>query len=103
MAQDRRLDLHSILVNLLGSNHVYFQPPSNVEMVYPCIVYKLAAFDTKYANNKLYNFRKRYEITVIDQDPDTGIPDKVLKLPLCRFDRPYVFENLNHYVFDLYY
>ena len=36
-----RLDLQKLLVELLGSDNVYFQPPPSVQMNYPAIVYKL--------------------------------------------------------------
>ena len=36
-----RLDLHECLCKILNSNNVYFQPPENVRMNYPAIVYSL--------------------------------------------------------------
>lgn len=101
MAQ--RLDLHALLVSILGSNNVYFQPPPNVQMVYPCIVYRRDDIDTDFADNVPYSKRKRYQVTVIDRDPDSETPDKVLDLPTCIFDRFYTADNLNHDVFKLYF
>jgi hypothetical protein len=40
---------------------------------------------------------------VIARDPDTDIPDKFLQLPMCVLSRTFVADNLNHYVFSLYY
>ena len=101
MAQ--RLDLHQILVSVLGSNNVYFQPPPTIQMVYPCIIYKRHDVDKKYANNDTYSHTKRYQVTVIDRDPDSEIPDRVLVLPRCTYDRFYTADNLNHDVFKLYF
>lgn len=101
MAQ--RLDLHALLISILGSNNVYFQPPPNVQMIYPCIVYRRDDIDTDFADNVPYSKRKRYQVTVIDRDPDSEIPDKVLDLPTCIFDRFYTADNLNHDVFKLYF
>lgn len=98
-----RLNLHAILKTALGSDHVYFQPPASVTMQYPCIVYSRAAVDTKYANNKPYAQKKRYSVTVIDQNPDSLIPDKIAALPLCSFSRHFKVDNLNHDIFNLYY
>ena len=53
--EQRRLDLHEILVDALGSGNVYFQPPASLKMVYPCIRYNRATADAKFANNGLYN------------------------------------------------
>lgn len=100
---DNRLELHELLCNILGSRNVYFQPPDNCQMKYPAIVYSLDSIDKHYANGGTYFFKKKYSITVIDEDPDCVIVDKIAQLPGCRFDRPYVSNRLNHYVFEMYY
>lgn len=100
---NRRLELHQILVDLLGSRFVYFQPPESIKMQYPCIVYGRSREDTIYASNKKYRTKKRYTVTVIDKDPDSIIPDNVSGLPLCSFDRHFKSDNLNHDVYTLYY
>lgn len=109
MGQDR-LQLQTLLENLLVTSEtpdvtlkVYFQPPANVQMVYPCIVYQREARRTEFAGNAPYKDHKRYMVTVIDSDPDSVIPDKVAALPLCTYDRFFVAENLNHDVFSLYF
>jgi len=99
----RRLELHAILVELLGSKHVYFQPPSTVKMQYPCIVYSRSEMDTKHADNSVYTNQCCYSITVIDPNPDSLIPCRVGVLPLCRFDRHYTANNLNHDVYNIHY
>lgn len=98
-----RLSLHEELKTLLGSAYVYFQPPESIKMIYPCIVYGLDDIDIKHANNKTYLNKKRYSIIVIDKNPDSIIPDKFLLLPMCSFDRFYTADNLNHWVFSLYF
>lgn len=99
---DRRLLLHEILTGL-GAEKVYFQPPANVSMVYPCIVYKRDSADTQFADDTTYRYTKRYMVTVITDDPDSDIPDKLTQLSLCTFNRHYVSGNLNHDVFNLYF
>jgi hypothetical protein len=101
MAQ--RLELQAILVELLGSPNVYFQPPPTIQMSYPCIVYKRDDENSKFADNLPYSRKKRYQVTVIDRDPDSEIPDKVAQLPSCIFDRFYTAENLNHDVYQLFF
>lgn len=98
-----RSSLQTLLEGLLGSTKVYFQPPSTFKMSYPCIVYGISNADTKFANNKPYAYKKRYQITVIDADPDSAIPDKVAMLPECVFNRHFTVENLNHHVFVIWY
>jgi hypothetical protein len=72
-------------------------------MQYPCIVYNRSNVDTQYADNSVYGMTKRYELTVIDQNPDSEIPDKVAMLPLCSYDRFFAVDKLNHDVFTLFF
>ena len=99
----RRLELQQLLVDILGSSEVHFQPPPTIKMVYPCIVYKRDDIRTDFADNQMYKHKKRYQVTVIDQNPDSDIPDKILELPMCRYDRFYTADNLNHDVYNLYF
>lgn len=98
-----RLELQGILKEILGTDHVYFQPPPTVSMVYPCIVYRRDYEQTQFADGRPYSRRIRYQVTVIDRDPDSLIPDKIAELPLCIHDRFYTTENLNHDVFKLFF
>lgn len=101
MAQ--RLDLQAVLVQLLGTNHVYFQPPPTVKMEYPCIVYNREFVDIAHADNYPYKHKKRYQVTVIDRDPEGVISDRVAELPECSYDRFFTAEGLNHDVFRLFF
>jgi hypothetical protein len=96
-----RLDLQALLEDI--TEHVYFQPPANVQMEFPCIVYARDTAVTKFAGNAPYNHTKRYQVTVIDRSPDTQIYDKIAALPMCIFNRHFVVDNLNHDVFNLYF
>lgn len=98
-----RLDLHEIFCSTLGSRNVYFQPPETIKMNYPCIVYERASNDTRFADNRPYKSIRRYTATIIDKNPDSQLPDKLGGLPLCRLNRVYTADNLNHYVFDIYF
>lgn len=98
-----RLNLQTLLEEILGSEQVHFQAPESGKMTYPAIVYALAGIDNTHANNDVYMQSKSYEITVIDYDPDSEIVNKVSKLPKCRFNRHFKSDNLNHYVFTIYY
>lgn len=101
--QSRRLSLHDILVDVLGSDHVYFQPPESIKLVYPCIIYGLNNVDIQFSNNVPYIKYNRYSVTVIDRNPDSDIPAALSDLPMCVFERAYKADDLNHYIFNLYY
>ena len=96
-----RLDLHEILCGI--SKNVYFQPPSTVKMKYPAIVYARKGIDNTFADDSVYTQSYYYQITVIDEDPDSELVASVSKLPKCRHDRYFTSDNLNHDVFTIYY
>lgn len=98
-----RLDLQAELEELLGSRNVYYQPPASVRMQYPAIVYSRSNIDNNFADDSVYMQSHFYEVTVIDEDPDSEIVEAVSKLPTCRFNRHFTSENLNHDTFTLYY
>lgn len=98
-----RLELQSLLEDLLGSRNVYFQPPPSVFMRYPAIVYSRDDIRSIHADDKSYLQRTAYQVTVIDEDPDSEYVSKVSKLPMCVYDRHYTSDNLNHDVFVLFY
>lgn len=99
----KRLDLHNKLVELFGNNHVYYQPPENLKMEYPCIRYSKSNITSRHADNIKYVNKNRYEIMIIDKHPDNAVIEKILELPLSSYDRHYTADNLNHDVIRLYY
>lgn len=72
-------------------------------MEYPAIVYQRDSAITEFAGNQPYKFDKRYQVTVITDDPDSEIVDRVAQLPQCIFDRQFTAENLYHDVFTIYF
>lgn len=95
----QRLDLDLVLRTLLGSDNVYFQPPSGFNMSYPCIVYNRSNIRSEHADNRPYKHEKEYTVTVIDSNPDSDLPMKVASLPRAQYDRGFRSGNLNHDVF----
>lgn len=98
-----REDLHYLLVGMFGSEHVYFQPPTSIKMVYPAIKYDLTNRENRYADDKKYIKKNLYEITVIDRKIDNPVIDKILELPYSVHNRHYVADNLHHDVIRLYF
>lgn len=103
----RRQDLHEILVRLfdgtIANPCVKYQPGPSVTLTYPAIVYKLDDIPSIFANNKPYHWDHRYQVTVIDRDPESKLREKMVALPLCRFTQAFVSNNLYHFVFEIYY
>lgn len=97
----QRIQLHKRLLEI--SDNVYFQPPPNVRLQYPCIIYERAEIATRYGNNLPYKHTKRYKITVISVNPDDNMVEEIAELPMCSHDTFFTTENLNHDVFTIYF
>lgn len=95
--------LHEILCEVLGSKNCYFEPPADLQMSYPCIVYKYTNDLDDFADNLHIVRAKRYSVTVIDEDPDSKIPDRLKMLPYCTSDRNFTVNGLKHFVHELFY
>lgn len=99
-----REHFHSFLSTLTGAEHIYYQPPSNMRMKFPCIEYHDAAMDTTFANDMPYVNTRHYQLTVIDSMPDNPwIQLIATSIPMCVHNRHYTSDGLNHDVFDIYY
>lgn len=102
MAKQKRLKLQAILENVLGSDNVYYQPPESMKLKYPCIVYSISNGDTIYASNFPYKFDICYQLTFMSRDPDDEIKDKIAMLQMCKYDRSFKSEDMNHDIFKIY-
>ncbi len=100
---ERRLQLHEVLCEILGTRNVYFQPPESVKMNYPAIAYSLDNISSMYADAGVYLSNRRYQVIAIGKDPDSALIGKIAALPTCQYNRHYAQDNLNHDVFTLYY
>lgn len=98
-----RLELQELFEQIPGVAEVYFQPPESVKLVYPCIIYNRDDMDTRFADNSPYTVTNHYQVTIIDANPDSEIPDWMSLFPMCLFDRHFTQDNLNHDIFDLYF
>ena len=98
-----RVSLQEQLEELLGSRNVYFQPPETVKLKYPCIIYNLDDIQALHADNFPYRNMRRYQLMYIDRNPDNSLLDRLAALKLCRFSRFYTAENLNHYIYQIFY
>lgn len=98
---DRRLELDQSFRGIIGSN-VYFQPPENLRMKYPAIVYSLEQINKQNANNTSYMTSPGFSVTLIDENPDSIYISKLMALPYCRFNRHYKADDLNHWNFTIF-
>lgn len=99
-----RLELQTELEELMGNRNVYYQPPSNIKMEYPCIRYTWSKIKPEYANNHIYDYTRAYELIVIDQRKDSTIPETLLLyFPYISMGRIFESDGLWHFTMLLYY
>lgn len=106
---ETRLHIHNQLADVMssilgaeeGPKRVFFQPPESIKITYPAIIYELSGVKVTHADNVNYMVSREYSVTVIDEEPDSEIFKMVLDLPYCKFDRFFVSDNLNHFVYTI--
>lgn len=101
----RRLILQNLLEELLGSKNVYFQPPSLEVLVsrgLPAIQYSIDDLYVDHADNLNYHKKDRYQLFLIDRQPNPTMFDKIANLKMCSFERSYNQNNLRFDVFTIY-
>lgn len=97
--------LQEILQEIMGPNHkVYYQPPENLKLSYPCIVYERSNGLSQFADDIPYKTSKRYAVTLMCKTADNDLyVDKLMELPMCTFDREFKSEGIVHSVFNIYF
>lgn len=98
----KRLELHAELLKFIPN--VYFQPPSNIKMVYPCIVYNKTGRNRHFGNDVIYMSQQGYRITVIESNPDSEVAINIEEhFKHCGIEQHFTRDNLNHTTLLLYY
>lgn len=99
-----RLDFHIFLQALTNvpSGNIYYQPPDETDLSYPCVVYERSHIRSKVANNCVYLVQTVYTVTYIYVDPDDDLPNVIADYPGSRHDRHFVFDGLYHDVFSIH-
>lgn len=100
---ERRQELHAELVELLGSDNVYYEPPESFKMKYPCLVYTRENMSLRRADNKIYSSETEYQITYISRTPDDDFIDAMIDhFGDVSHSRHFVSDKLHHDVFYIY-
>lgn len=105
-----RIHLDGILKQVAernGNIPVYYKPPSNMRLKYPCIVYSSSGIEEQKANNTSYLIHRRYEVTYLTQqvDHEAVAKDIADSVPYGYIIREYESDGIQHTVIgcaDLY-
>lgn len=100
--ESRRLDLHEDLCKILGSRNVYYDPPENIKIKYPAIVYSRANIDTTKADNANYLTTVVYNATYIRKDDNDDILEQIIDRPYTQMGTHFVASNMHHDPFTIY-
>ena len=99
-----RLELQAVLETILGSRNVYFQPPENFKLSYPCIIYHRRPKEVRYADDIKYRNLNCYEVQLMKRDSDVDeLFDALDNMKYSRHERAFVVDNLSHDNFVIYY
>lgn len=102
----RRRKLQTELETILGSKHVYFQPPPNTAIKYPCFIYERYTPFTMNADDTVYRIIGHYSITYIDSNVERAMAMQTKILSTFQhisIERNYISDNMNHDIYNLYY
>lgn len=83
-------------------DHVYYNPPASIQLVYPCIIVQLDDVLHGHANGKVYKRDNRYSLTIIDTNPDSELRAAVDDLPMTSMNRSYVADGLWHFAYTMF-
>ena len=96
----KRVDIQDKFKFLLGSNNVYYQPPANLKMKYPAIVYSLDGLDVKrFDNTRLIN-KNCFSVTHIYRNESENLVETMLKnFEYISFDNRSIVDGIynDHY------
>lgn len=97
-----RLSLHRELLRFMPN--VYFQPPSNIQMKYPCIVYNKDDKNIKFGDDIAYFAIQGYRLMLIESNPDSKVADSLEQhFQYATIEQYYTVDNLNHTIIQIYY
>ena len=103
---DRRLELDAklrkVMKEISGVENVYFQPPKNLKLKYPALVYELSDIEIRAADDSVYSQHIFYDLIVIDRNPDSLLVFAISSIPKCKYGRHYVSDNLYHDTFTIF-
>ena len=95
-------DLLHILRQAVQHDRVYFQPPENLKIGYPAVIFHLSKIEIDRASDVPYKGAREYSVTLITKDPEPDVIDEILKIPYSSLDTTYISDGMNHFVFTVY-
>lgn len=99
-------DLRDILYTIHNTENVYYDPPTSIQMKFPCFRFTMNNTNVTYADNFTYLRKPRWTVTYITRDVEDIEPlikDMFDNFKYLVQETQFKAENLQHVVFNLYY
>jgi hypothetical protein len=97
---EERLILQAKLEEVFPECGIFYNPPSNLLLEKPCIVYTLNKLDSTTANNLTYQTGALFQVTVLSNTPGLLDVDRMLKeLPMSTHIRTFISEGIVNDIF----
>ena len=95
--------LADLVEDTFGKVNIYYNPPENIRMTYPCFVINLDDINDIYASNEIWNSIVRYSVTFITRKVQEDIIPLMLSgfHDYVSFNRSFASDGLSHYVFTI--
>ena len=98
----KRLELDAELKAF--TDNLYYQPPSNIKLKYPCIIYNKNGIRTTYADDQIYKRHQQWQLMVIGTHPDDETAEQIMEhFEYCSINQYYTVDNLRHVTLTLFY
>lgn len=105
MLADGQSKLYTALKDVVGDLvGVHYQPPQNLQLKYPCVIYEMDGLQNQFADNLPYAQMVRYSVTVMDKTPDSVLWTALLhKFQYVTLENVMNVDGIYHWNFTLYY
>lgn len=94
-------DFHNQLEAIFPGLNLYYRPPTNLLLEYPCIVYDVKNFNASRANNAVYVNGTTFRATVMSVLPGYEDTRNMLQLAHSEHINSFISDGIVHEVFDI--
>nr|DAD73345.1 MAG TPA: tail completion protein [Siphoviridae sp. ctKm44]DAE09866.1 MAG TPA: tail completion protein [Siphoviridae sp. ctJdE31] len=101
----KRMLIRDVLMKAIQKSNedykLFYNPVSNTNLTYPCILYKRSAVRQRHADNIRYHTHESYEITVIDKRVESPVIDILLDSQYCVYENEFIVDNMHHTILKI--
>lgn len=103
---DKRLALYEELRTMFPEGYlynIYYQPPHNIKMNFPCIEYSFDGVNKTYANDATYLKSYKFTGMVISKNIDDPLFDAFIDHSRFKIVNKTIVDGLHHLYFEINY